>query len=89
MQIFSGKGSQSELKLLGRSEKNFLYNFNHSYLAIYTVNLHKIFTTCFHTSLVQDPTDLRLEFEKNIFNRFVVNALKLAVLSGFWRKNVK
>ena len=27
--------------------------------------------------------------KKNIFNRFVVNALELAVLSGFWRKNAK
>ena len=56
MQKNSGNGSQSELKLLGRSEKNFLYNFNHSYLAIRMVKLHKFFTTCFHTSLVQDPT---------------------------------
>ena len=50
-----GNGSQSELKLPSRSEKNFLWNFNHSYLAICLVKLHKIFTTCFHTSLVQDP----------------------------------
>ena len=50
-----GNGGQSELKLPGRSEKNFLCNFNHSYLAIRMVKLHKIFTTCFHTSLVQDP----------------------------------
>ena len=56
MQIFSRNGGQSELKLPGRSEKNFLCNFNHSYLAIRTVKLHKFFTTCFHTSLVQDPT---------------------------------
>ena len=55
VQKISGNGSQSELKLLGRSEKNFLCNFNHSYLAICAVELHKIFTTCFHTSLVQDP----------------------------------
>ena len=48
-------GGQSELKLPDRSEKNFLCNFNHSYLAIRTVKLHKNFTTCFHTSLVQDP----------------------------------
>ena len=51
----SRKGGQSELKLLGRSERNFLCNFNHSYLAIRMVKLHKSFTTCFHTSLVQDP----------------------------------
>ena len=56
MQKISGNGGQSELKLPGRSEKNFLCNFNHSYLAIHMVKLHKIFTTCFHTSLVQDPT---------------------------------
>ena len=56
MQFFFGNGDQSELKLPGRSEKNFLCNFNHSYLAIRMVKLHKIFTTCFHTSLVQDPT---------------------------------
>ena len=56
MQIFSRNGGQSELKLPGRNEKNFLCNFNHSYLAIRTVKLHKFFTTCFHTSLVQDPT---------------------------------
>ena len=56
MQIFSKNGGQSELKLPDRSEKNFLCNFNHSYLAICTVKLHKFFTTCFHTSLVQDPT---------------------------------
>ena len=49
-------GGQSELKLLDRSEKNFLCNFNHSYLAIHMVKLHKNFTTCFHTRLVQDPT---------------------------------
>ena len=55
MQKISGNGSQSELKLLGRSEKNFLCNFNHSYLAIRMVKLHNIFTTCFHTSSVQDP----------------------------------
>ena len=47
--------SKSELKLPGRSEKNFLWKFNHSYLAIRMVKLHKNFTTCFHTSLVQDP----------------------------------
>ena len=46
---------QSELKLPGRSEKNFLCNFNHSYLAIHMVKLHKFFIACFHTSLVQDP----------------------------------
>ena len=56
MQIFSGNGGQSEQKLSGRSEKNFLCNFNYSYLAIHMVKLHKVFTTCFHTSLVQDPT---------------------------------
>ena len=55
MQNFSGNGGQSELKLPGRSERNFLCNFNHSYLAIRMVKLHKTFTTCFHTSLVQDP----------------------------------
>ena len=56
MQKISGNSGQSELKLPGRCEKNFLCNFNHSYLAIRMVKLHKIFTTCFHTSLVQDPT---------------------------------
>ena len=56
MQKLSGNGSQSELKLLYRSKKSFLWNFNHSYLAIRMVKLHKNFTTCFHTSLVQDPT---------------------------------
>ena len=55
MQKISGNGGQSELKLPGRSEKNFLCNFNHSYLAIRMVKLHKFITTCFHTSLVQDP----------------------------------
>ena len=34
VQKISRNGSQSELKLPGRSEKNFLWNFNHSYLAI-------------------------------------------------------
>ena len=52
----SGNGSQSELKLPGRSEKNFLCNFNHSYLAIRMVKLYKNFTTYFHISLVQEPT---------------------------------
>ena len=56
MQKISGNGGQSELKLPGRIEKNFLCNFNHSYLAIRMVKLHKFFTTCFHTSLVQGPT---------------------------------
>ena len=56
VQKFSGNGGQSELKLPSRSEKNFLWNFNHSYLAIHMVKLHIIFTTCFHTILVQDPT---------------------------------
>ena len=51
----SRNGGQSELKLSGRSEKNFLCNFNHSYLPVRMVKLHKILTTCFHTSLVQDP----------------------------------
>ena len=55
VQKFSGNGGQSKLKLLDRSEKNFLCNFNYSYLAIRIVKLHKNFTTCFHTSLVQDP----------------------------------
>ena len=55
MQKISRNSGQSKLKLPGRSEKNFLCNFNHSYLAICMVKLHKIFTTCFHTSLVQDP----------------------------------
>ena len=54
MQKNSGNGGQGELKLPGRCEKYFLWNFNHSYLAIH-MELHKIFTTCFHTSLVQDP----------------------------------
>ena len=56
MQNFSRNSGQSELKLPGRSEKNFLFNFNHSYLAIRMVKLHKFFITCFHTGLVQDPT---------------------------------
>ena len=56
MQKISRNGAQSELKLPGRSEKNFLCNFNHAYLAIPMVKLHKKITTCFHTSLVQDPT---------------------------------
>ena len=55
MQKKSRNGGQSELKLPGRSEENFLCNFNNSYLAIYMVKLHKKFTTCFHISLVQDP----------------------------------
>ena len=54
MQKISGNGDQSELKLTNRSEKCFLCNFNHSYLAIRMVKLHKFFT-CFHTNLVQDP----------------------------------
>ena len=56
MQKISGKGGQSELKLPSRNEKNSLCNFNHSYLAIRMVKFHKNFTTCFHTSLIQDPT---------------------------------
>ena len=56
VQKISRNGSQSDLKLLDRSEKNFLCNFNHSYLAIQPVKLHNFFTTCFYTSLVQDPT---------------------------------
>ena len=56
MQKISGNCGQSELKLPGRSEKKILCNFNHSYLAIRTVKLHNFFITCFHTSLVQDPT---------------------------------
>ena len=64
VQIFFGNDGQSELKLLGRSEKNFLCNFNQSYLAIRMVKLHKTFTTCFHTNLVQDPT---IGILKNIF----------------------
>ena len=52
MQKFSGNGGQSELKLLGTGEKNLLWNFNHSYLAICMVKLHKKITTCFHTSLI-------------------------------------
>ena len=56
MQKISRNDGQSELKLPGRSEKNFVCNFNHSYLAIRTVKLQKKFITCFHTSLVQDPT---------------------------------
>ena len=55
MQKCFENGGQSELKLLGRTEKSLLCNFNHSYLAIRIVKLHKIFITCFHTSLVQDP----------------------------------
>ena len=55
VQKFTRNGNQSELKLPGRSEKSFLCNFNHSYLAIRTIKLPKIFT-CFHTSSVQDPT---------------------------------
>ena len=56
VQKFPEDNGQSELKFLGRIiEKNFLCNFNHSYLAIHMVKLHKNFTTCFHTSLVQDP----------------------------------
>ena len=87
MQKISGNGGQSDLKLLSRSEKNFLCNFNHSYLVIRTVKLHKFFTTCFHTSLVQDP--MVGIYKKTIIDHFVVNALELAVLSGFWRKNAK
>ena len=56
VQKIPGNGGQSELKLPGRSEIFFLCNFNHSYLAICIIKLHKTFTTCFHTSLVQDPT---------------------------------
>ena len=55
MQKFAGNDGQSELKLSRRSKKNFLCNFNHSYLAIRTIKLHKNFTTCFHTSLAQNP----------------------------------
>ena len=47
MQKISRNSGQSELKLLGRSEKSFLCNFNHSYLAIRMVKLHKFFITCF------------------------------------------
>ena len=92
----SGNSGQSELKLPGRSEKNFFCNFNPSYLAIRLVKLHKKFTTCFCTSLIQDPMvgiwkkkQKNKKKTKNIFNHFVVNALELAVLSGFWRKNAK
>ena len=51
-----GNDGQSELKLLGRSEKNCSCNFNHLYLAIRMIKLHKKFTTYFHTILIQDPT---------------------------------
>ena len=86
VQKISGNGSQSELQLPGRSEANFLCNFNRLYLAIRTVKLHKILSICFHTSLVQDPM---VGIKKTIFNYFLINALEFAVLSGFLRKNAK
>ena len=43
MQKNSGNGSQSELKLPGRSGKTFVCNFNHSYLAIRMVKLSQNF----------------------------------------------
>ena len=87
MQKISGNGSQSELKLLGRSEKTFYVTSITHILAIRTVKLHKNFTTCFHISLVQDPmVGIR---KKYILNRFEVNALEFVVLSDFWRENAK
>ena len=47
MQKISRNDGQSELKLPDRSEKNFLCNFNHSYLAIHMVKLHKNFMHMF------------------------------------------
>ena len=87
VQKIARNGGQSELKLLGRSEKNFLCNFNHSYLAIRTVKLHKIFYHMF--SYKFSTRSYSWNLKKTIFDRFVVNALELAVLNGFWRKNAK
>ena len=87
MQFFSGNDGQSELKLPGRSEKNFLRNFNHSYLANpygqTSQNFYHMFSYKFNTR------SYSWNLKKNILNRFVVNALEVAVLNGFWRKNAK
>ena len=56
MQKFPGNGGQSELKLPGRSEKTFCVTSITHILQFRMVKLHKIFTTCFHTSFEQDPT---------------------------------
>ena len=60
----SGNGSQSELKLLGIVEKNVLCNFNHSYLAIRTVKLHKFLP---HVFIQVWYKILRLESKINHF----------------------
>ena len=79
-------GSQNELKLPGRSEKNFLCNFNHSYLAICMIKLHKILS---HVLYKFSTRSYDWNLKKYIFNCIVINALELVVLSGLSRKNAK
>ena len=67
VQIFSGNGGQSELKLPGKSEKNCLCNFNHSYLAIRMIKLHKILPHVFIQVLYKI---LWLEYKKKHFKPF-------------------
>ena len=55
VQKISGTGGQSALKLPGRSGKTFYVTSITHILQSVLSNLHKFFTTCFRTSLVQDP----------------------------------
>ena len=87
MQKISRNGGQSELKLLGRSEKNFLCNFNHFVSCNPYGQTSQIFYHIF--SYKFSTRSYSWNLKKTIFDRFVVNALELVVLSGFWRKNAK
>ena len=87
MQKNSGNCGQSKLKLSGRNEKTFLCNFNHSYLAIHMIKLHKIFTTCFHTRLVQDPM-VGIEKKKH-FKPFCGQCSRIGNFEWFLEENAK
>ena len=85
MQKNSGNSSQSELKIPGRSEKTFCGTSITHILQSIRSNFTKFLS---HVIIQVSYKILRLESKKRI-NHFVVNALELAVLSGFWRKNAK
>jgi hypothetical protein len=81
---FCTTGGQSLLSLPGAGEKNFSLNFKRYNLTIRVVKCRETFSTCFPSSLVQDPTVESAKKWKKI--SFGLLKLEMADLERFWRK---
>jgi hypothetical protein len=85
VEIFCTMGGQKSVVPAGHSDKNFSFHFKCYNLTIRVVKCRETFCTCFHSSLVQDPTVESAKKRKRIHLGFL--SYKWQIWSVFEEKH--